>query len=132
MSTFTRVFLATFIAIASANAHASSFFLPKTNTSEPEALKRLIDTLENSTETRALAYVSEDKVLGTKFWVWGHNLGDETQEESNRLALELCTKALNVTKAKIVKGQPLYDLGTKRCELYKFKNTPLPSKHKRQ
>ena len=98
------------------------FFIPIPSYAKPPQLDKIIDALEQSSETKAVAYVSEDKTFGSKYWVWGQYSGRATQEEANRIALAQCEGGLNKAKNETVGGKPLYDYGKKACELYAFKN----------
>ncbi|MBU6273110.1 MAG: hypothetical protein KGQ67_17540, partial [Betaproteobacteria bacterium] len=79
-------------------AHAFFFILPIPNISKPPTLQSLIDALEKSSDTKAVAFVSEDKLLARKVWVWGHFAGTATQEEANARAIRACEA--NLLKAK--------------------------------
>ena len=107
---------------ASTPASAFFFILPIPNLAKPPALNALIDALEKSEETKAVAYVSEDKLFGAKYWVWGHHSGHFPQAEADRVALSKCQAALANSKSQTAGGKPLYDYGTKSCELYSFEN----------
>ena len=52
-------------------ASAFFFIIPIPNLAKPPQLNALIEALEKSDETKAVAYVSEDKTFGSKYWVWG-------------------------------------------------------------
>ena len=45
-----------------------------------------------------------------------------TQAEADKAALARCEASLANAKAATAGGQPLYDFGAKRCELYEFAN----------
>lgn len=113
---------ATLCTLISWNAQAFFFIIPIPNIAKPPVLQKTIDALEKSEETKALAYVSEDKTFGSKYWVWGHYVGKVTQEDANRQALAKCQGALANAKAQQVGGSTLYDFGNKACELYEFEN----------
>ena len=117
-----RIAIALGIATASSPSHAFLFFFPIPNLSKPAPLNTLIDALEKSDETKAVAYVSEDKTFGSKYWVWGHHSGHVPQAEADRIALSKCQAALSNAKAQSAGGKPLYDYGSKSCELYSFAN----------
>ena len=85
-------------------------------------MQSLIDALEKSNETKALAYVSEAKSFGGKYWAWGHFSGHVLQPEADRIALERCASALRTAKSQSAGGQSLYDFGDRKCELYDFEN----------
>jgi len=104
------------------SANAFFFIVPIPNLRKPPALNNLIDALEKSNQTKAVAYVSEDKTFGQKFFSWGHAVGVMTQLEANEKALAMCAANLLKAKQNTVGGQPLYDFGNKSCELYKFTN----------
>jgi len=106
----------------SIEANAFLFFFPIPNMAKPAELQNLIDAYEKSSETKAIAFVSEDKVFGSKQWVYGHKSGVMTQEDANNIAMRACEKTLENIKLKMAGGQPIYNFGQKRCELYKFKN----------
>ena len=96
--------------------------IPIPNTKKPPALERLIETLEQSTETKAIAYVSEDKTFGTKYWVFGHYVGKLSQPETDKTALDKCNAALERVKLTEVGGVKKYDYADKKCELHQFSN----------
>lgn len=104
------------------NAHAIFFFIPIPNLAKPPELQKLIDAYEKSSETKAVAFVSEDKTFGSKQWVWAHKSGVMTPEEANNIALSACEASLKNVKSQLAGGKPIYDFGQKRCELYKFTN----------
>lgn len=104
------------------SAHAFLFFIPIPNLAKPAELQKLIDAYEKSSETKAVAFASEDKTFGAKQWVWGHKSGVMTQDEANNIAIRACEASLSKIKSKMAGGQPVYDFGSKRCELYKFAN----------
>lgn len=103
-------------------AHAFFFILPIPNLAKPAPLNTIIDALEKSDETKAVAYASEDKTFGSKTWVWGHYSGHVTQAEADRIALSRCQSSLANAKAQKAGGKELYDFGTKVCELHNFEN----------
>ena len=103
-------------------ANAWFIFFPIPNLSKPAPLNALIDALEKSDETKAVAFAAEDKTFGQKMWVWGHHAGKIMQEEADRVALGRCEASLARSKAQQAGGQPLYDFGKKKCELYTFVN----------
>lgn len=104
------------------SARAWFIILPIPSFQKPAALNNLIDALEKSDETKALAYVSEDKTFGSKYWVWGHYAGHVVQSEADQRAIRACQQSLEKAKAATAGGKELYDFGTKRCELYEFAN----------
>ena len=81
------------------------FLLPIPSFSKPDQLEKVISALEQSSETKALAFVSEDKTFGAKYWVWGQYAGRATQEDSNRLALAQCEVGLSKAKGETVGGK---------------------------
>ncbi len=103
-------------------AHAWFFIFPIPNLAKPAPLNALIEALEKSEETKAVAYVSEDKTFGAKYWVWGHFSGHVTQAEADRIALSRCQSSLAAAKSQQAGGNALYDFGSKVCELYEFAN----------
>lgn len=111
-------------------AAASAFFfiIPIPNLAKPPQLNALIEALEKSDETKAVAYVSEDKTFGSKYWVWGHYAGHVTQEEADRVALSRCQASLANAKSQAAGGKQLYDFGSKTCELYDFQNKTVSTK----
>lgn len=121
--------LAAFVLVAclifSTAANAIFFFIPIPNLSKPPALQTLIDALEKSEETKAVALVSEDKTFGRKYYVWGHHAGRVTQAEADRIAMSQCEAALARAKGMKAGGKELYDYGNKKCELYSFANQTL-------
>jgi len=106
-------------------SNAQILFFPLPNLSKPDPLQKIIDALEKSDETKAVAYASEDKTFGSKNWVWGHIAGAMSQEEANKTALMTCEAGLNRAKSEQAGGKPIYDFGKKQCELHKFKNITL-------
>ena len=104
------------------DAQAFFFIVPIPNLAKPPQLQSLIDALEKSSDTKAVAYVSEDKLFARKVWVWGHFAGQATQEDANDRALRTCEASLARAKGQTAGGQPLYSFGDKRCELYEFVN----------
>ena len=120
MKIFVRFGLATLIALTTTSAYAWFFFIPIPNVAKPPSLNQIIDGLEKAVQTRALASVAEDKTFGSRYWVWGQQTGDITQEEANRSAIQKCEAALRNAKAQIADGRPLYDFGDNKCELHPF------------
>lgn len=112
----------------SGGANAFFFIFPIPNLAKPSALQTIIDALEKSSETRALAFVAENKSFGSKFWVWGKHSGEISQEEANQVALEQCERNLRNAKAQSVGGQALYDFGDNKCELHPFTPNEGPKK----
>ncbi len=105
------------------SANAFIFFFPIPNLAKPAALNSIIDALEKSDETKAVAYVSEDKTFGSKQWAWGQYSGHVPQHEADRIALANCRATLERARTQSVGGKPLYDFGTKSCELHSFTNS---------
>lgn len=122
--------LAVVFACQPSAALAFFFFVPIPNLSKPPPLQKIIDALEKSEETKALAYVSEDRTFGSKYWVWGQFAGRATQEDADKAAMARCELSLQRAKAQEAGGKPLYDFGKKVCELHPFQNKtvllPLP------
>ena len=114
-----------FALIFSNYANAFFFFFPLPNLSKPPVLEKTIEALEKSTDTKAIAYASEDKAFGSKQWVFAQASGQMTQEEANSKAMRSCENSLASEKLKLVGGQPLYNFGAKSCELHKFTNVTL-------
>lgn len=116
--------------------HGCFFFLfPLPNLSKPAELSRTIDTLEKSDQTKALAYASETNAFGSKMYVWGkYTSTTQSQDEVNTIALNACTNSLERYKAMTEGGQPKYNFGTNKCELYQFSNktTPISSPQPQQ
>ena len=106
----------------SSQSYAWFFIFPIPNLKKPPALERLIETLEKSTETKAIAYVSEDKTFGTVYWTFGHYVGKLSQQEADKIALEKWSAALEKAKLAEVGGVKTYDYGDKKCELHQFSN----------
>jgi hypothetical protein len=104
------------------SANAFFFIIPIPNMAKHPDLQKLIDAYEKSNETKAVAFVSEDKLFGAKQWVWGHKSGVMTQEDANNMAMRACESSLATVKSRMAGGQPVNDFGQKRCELYKFAN----------
>ncbi len=96
--------------------------IPIPNLAFPAPLGAIRDAFEKSNDTKALATVSEDKIFGSRYWVWGHVSGKMTQADANAQAMSKCELSLQNIKAQSVGGQPLYNFGSKKCELYKFQN----------
>jgi hypothetical protein len=123
-----KALLSLALLIATINdANAFFFFIPIPNLAKPPALQKVIDALEKSSDTKAVAFVSEDKNFGSKQWTWGQASGVMTQEEANSKAMKICEEALQKLKAQTVGGQPLYNFGGKTCELHKFSNETINS-----
>lgn len=131
-----RVYLIAFLFGVSLSTAANAWFImfPLPNLAKPAPLNILIEALEKSEETKALAYVSEDKAFGSKYWVWGHFSGHVTQAEADRIALSRCETSLANAKTQKAGGKELYDFGKKTCELYSFVNktvSPLATEQQR-
>jgi hypothetical protein len=120
MNITVRILVITLASLLSTNANAWFFIFPIPNLAKPGPLQATIDALEKSTETRALAFNSEDKTFGSKQWVWGSYAGEVSQEKANVIALERCENSLKAAKAQSAGGQPLYSFGDKNCELHPF------------
>lgn len=115
-----RILAITLASFLSTNVHAWFFIFPIPNLAKPGPLQITIDALEKSTETRALAFVSEDKAFGSKYWAWGKYSGEVSQETADRYALDQCESSLRNAKNKTEGGQSLYNFGDKKCELHPF------------
>jgi hypothetical protein len=116
-----RILAITLAYLLSTNANAWFFIFPIPNLAKPGPLQITIDALEKSSETRALAFVSEDKAFGSKYWVWGkYSSSEVSQETADRYALDQCEGSLRTAKAKTEGGQLLYNFGDKKCELHPF------------
>jgi hypothetical protein len=102
------------------SANALLVFMPYPKPAMPLELQNIIDSLNKSSETKAIAFVFEDMEFGVVRWIWGHKSGLMTQEEANTIAMRSCTEELTKMKAMQTDGQPSYHFGQKRCELYKF------------
>ncbi len=99
--------------------------IPIPNLAFPGALGKIRDALEKSSDTKALATVGEEKVFGSRYWVWGNVSGKMTQADADDQAMKKCMAGLQTAKSQTVGGQPLYNFGTNTCELYKFLNPSL-------
>jgi hypothetical protein len=122
--------LAIIVTLYASQAQAWFFIFPLPNLSKPPALQRIIDTLEKSIETKAIAYVSEDKAFGGKQWAWGHHTSGATQKETEEIAMRACENTLRNLRSQTVGGKALYEFGDKKCELHSFANpyvAPLPT-----
>lgn len=106
------------------NANAWFFFFFPIPTGWPDALSNQAKRMADSTQTKALAYVGEDKTFGQKYYVWGSYLGDLPQKEAIKIALDKCNAGLARAKAEMVGGVPRWDFGDKKCELYGFPQQP--------
>ncbi len=106
--------------VFSASANAWFFIFPIPNFAKPGPLQVIIDALEKSNETRAVATASENKVFGSKYWVWGKYSGEVSQEVADQYALDQCENSLRTEKQRREGGQPVYDFGDKKCELHPF------------
>lgn len=119
---FRNVVLVFWLYVLNSAAHAFFFIIPIPNLAKPASLGKVIDALEKSEETKAVAYASEDKTFGSKQWVWGIYSGHVPQAEADRIAMARCQTSLANSKAQSAGGKPLYDFGTKSCELHNFSN----------
>ena len=104
------------------SASAWFFIFPIPNVGKPAPLEKIIDALEKSDQTKAVAFASEDKVFGSKYWVWSQFSGHVSQAEADRRAMSQCEASLANAKAQRAGGQPIYDFGKKTCELHTFIN----------
>ncbi len=117
-------YLGAILLLISVSAKAQLFFfpIPLPITGKPQQLTQLIEALEKSMDTKAVATVSEDKTFGSKYWNWGYVSGEMSQEDADRIALASCTINLDQMKSQLAGGKPIYDFGKKKCELHAFKN----------
>ena len=120
-----RKFLILATAVLISTECQAIIIIPIPNLGFPPALGKIRDALEKSTDTKALATVGEDKTFGAKTWTWGQSAGKMTQADADAQAMRNCEAALANLKRQTAGGQPLYDFGSKRCELYKFSNVTL-------
>jgi hypothetical protein len=105
-------------------AGAAFLFFPVPKTTKPAPLQKVIDELDKASEVKAVAYVFEDKAVGTKKWVWAHVSGAMPQEEANSTVLSACRDELEKLKQVTVNGQAKYVFGAKQCELHPFEEAP--------
>jgi hypothetical protein len=96
--------------------------IPIPNFRFPPIISKTRDALEKSSETKALATVSEDKSFGAKMWAYGDASGSMTQADADSQALRKCENMLQNFKSQTKGGQSLFDFGNNKCELYKFSN----------
>lgn len=113
------------VALFAAQDCNAIIIIPLPNLGFPPAVEKLRDALEKSTDTKALATVGEDKTFGSRQWTWGYTSGKMTQADANDRALRMCEANLVVQKNQTAGGQPLYNFGSRSCELYKFTNVTL-------
>jgi hypothetical protein len=106
------------------NANAWFFFFIPLPTGIPPSFHTQIKTLEDSNQTKAYAYVGEDKTFGSKYYVSGWYLGDLSQKEAIKIALEKCNANLEKAKQQTLDGSPRWNFGDKKCELYGFPKMP--------
>lgn len=119
-----KVFSTVLFTMASQHALAI-IIIPLPNLAFPAVIGKTRDALEKSSDTKALATAGEDKYFGARQWAWGYVSGKMTQVDADEQALKKCEATLENAKTQIVGGQPLYNFGNKRCELYKFQNVTL-------
>lgn len=112
------------VLLTSLESHAI-IIIPIPNLAFPGALGKIRDAFEKSTDTKALATAGEDKLFGSRQWVWGHASGKMTQSDANDQAMRKCEASLSNAKGQLAGGQSLYNFGSNRCELYKFLNVTL-------
>jgi hypothetical protein len=120
-----RNFLILATALLISTESQAIIIIPIPNLAFPGALGKIRDALEKSTDTKALATVGEDKIFGSRTWVWGPAAGKMTQADADDQAMRKCEAALANAKRQTAGGQPLYNFGSNRCELYKFANVTL-------
>jgi hypothetical protein len=106
------------------SANAWFFFFFPLPTGWPSSLSSHAQKLTDSDQTKALAYVGEDKIFGQKYYVWGSYIGDLSQKEAVKLALDRCNRSLERAKSEMLDGQPRWNFGNKKCELYGFPQLP--------
>ena len=124
MKKTTFIFLS-FAFLFSADANAWFFFLPiPLPTGMPPSFYNQIKTLEDSNRTKAFAYVGEDKIFGSKYYVSGWYLGDLNQKEAIKIALDRCNASLEKAKKQTLDGSPRWNFGDKKCELHGFPKMP--------
>ena len=124
MKKTTFIFLS-FALLFSADANAWFFFLPiPLPTGMPPSFYNQIKTLEDSNRTKAFAYVGEDKIFGSKYYVSGWYLGDLNQKEAIKIALDRCNASLEKAKKQTLDGSPRWNFGDKKCELHGFPKMP--------
>lgn len=119
-----KIFTAVLLTMSSHYAFAI-IIIPLPNLALPPVISKIRDALEKSSDTKAMATVGEDKYFGARQWAWGYVSGKMTQVDADEQALKKCEATLANAKAQVVGGQPLYNFGNKRCELYKFQNVTL-------
>lgn len=117
----TKIMIAVAMALVTLQANAI-IIIPIPNLAFPASLGAIRDAFEKSTDTKALATASEEKIFGSRYWVWGHISGKMSQADANAQAMSKCEASLQNIKAQSVGGQPLYNFGAKKCELYNFQN----------
>lgn len=93
-------------------------------TQPPPALQAEIRTLTASTQTKAVAIAGEDRVFGTKYFVWGKYVGNLPQMDANKIALDQCYNGLIKARAEELGGVKKWNFGDQKCELYSFANLP--------
>ena len=120
-----RNFLILATALLISTESQAIIIIPIPNLGFPPALGKIRDALEKSTDTKALATAGEDKTFGSRQWVWGQSAGKMTQADADDQAMRQCAASLANLKRQTVGGQPLYNFGSNRCELYKFANVTL-------
>lgn len=122
-------YLGVILLMISMSAKAQFFFfpIPLPNTGKPQQLTQLIEALEKSSDTKAVATVSEDKTFGSKYWNWGYVSGEMSQADADRIALASCTINLDQMKSQSAGGKPLYDFGKKNANCM-YSRIKLPSR----
>ena len=123
MNTYRALLVIAFLLVSQ---HVMALILiPIPNLGFPPIISKTRDALEISTYTKALATVGEDKVFGSRSWAYGDASGTMTQEAANAEAMRKCEVMLQNAKLQTKGGQPLFNFGSNRCELYKFANVTL-------
>ena len=132
MRSLLRGTLSTIGFVACLPAHAWFIIFPIPNFAKPPQIQKNIDALESSTETKAVAYASEDKTFGSKQWVYGQFSGHVSQETADRRALAQCRDGLARAKGQTAGGKPIFDFGKKECELHSFQNKTVSPQYEEQ
>ena len=120
-----KIFLTLLFGLMTSEYAGAIILIPLPNLGFPPGIGKIRDALEKSTDTKALATVGEDKTFGARQWAYGQASGKITQADADALALSRCEAGLKNLKGQVAGGQPLYDFGNNKCELYKFRNVTL-------